>query len=193
VKSIGLAGTIAQGEVLVIDQRFGSYRVVRKLGEGGMGCVYEAVHDEIGKRVAIKVLHATYSREPEIRARFLSEARAVNLVQHPGLVSIFDYGCTADDAAYLIMEFLQGETLRARLQRQRKLPVEDTQRVLRQLVDAMGAAHEKGIVHRELRAPKSPTGKMRKWLSGNEPGTLAHGESCARRGKNVQRYSESVD
>ena len=103
----------------MIDQRVGSYRIVRKIGEGGMGCVYEAIHDEIGKRVAIKVLHANYSREPELRARFLSEARAVNMVQHPGLVSIFDYGCTNEDAAYLIMEFLKGETLRARLERQK--------------------------------------------------------------------------
>ncbi len=135
----------------MIDQRFGSYRVVRKIGEGGMGSVYEAVHDDIGKRVAIKVLHATYSREAEIRARFLSEARAVNLVQHPGLVSIFDYGCTANDAAYLIMEFLNGETLRARLKRQGKLPLKDLLRILRQVVDAVGAAHEKGIVHRDLK------------------------------------------
>ena len=135
----------------MIDQRIGSYRIVRKVGEGGMGCVYEAVHDEIGKRVAVKVLHASYSREAEIRARFLSEARAVNLVQHPGLVSIFDYGCTADDAAYLIMEFLKGETLRDRLKRQGKLPVKDMQRILRQIVDAVGAAHEKGIVHRDLK------------------------------------------
>ena len=135
----------------MIDRRVGSYRIVRKIGEGGMGCVYEAVHDEIGKRVAIKVLHASYSREPELRARFLSEARAVNMVQHPGLVSIFDYGCTNEDAAYLIMEFLKGETLRARLERQKKLALKDMQRILRQILDAVGAAHEKGIVHRDLK------------------------------------------
>lgn len=154
------------------DQRFGSYRVVRQLGEGGMGLVFEAVHEEIGKRAAIKVLHASFSRDPQVAARFLTEARAVNLVQHPGLVSVFELGRTPEGGAYLVMEFLEGETIRARLERLQRLPAADALRIVRQIAGALAAAHDKSVVHRDLKPenvmlvpePELPGGERAKIL-----------------------------
>ena len=133
------------------EQRFGNYRVVRKLGEGAMGIVFEAIHDEIGKRAAIKILHSNFSRDPQVSARFLNEARIVNMVQHPGLVSIFEFGRNPDGATYLVMEFLRGETLRDRIERQGRIPVAEAQSIVRQVADALAAAHEQNIVHRDLK------------------------------------------
>ena len=75
-----------------LPERIGPYRIVRKLGEGGMGAVFESVHESIERRVAIKVLHPEFARLPEFTGRFFNEARAVNRVAHPGLVQISDYG-----------------------------------------------------------------------------------------------------
>ena len=154
------------------EQRYGNYVVVRKLGEGGMGLVFEAVHEEIGKRAAVKVLHVGLTRDPQVGARFLTEARAVNMVQHPGIVSIFEFGRTPDGAAYLVMEYLEGETLRARIDTQRKIPPSDARRILRQIASALGAAHDKNVVHRDLKPdnvmlvpePELPGGERAKVL-----------------------------
>jgi serine/threonine protein kinase len=91
--------------------RLGPYRIVRLLGEGGMGAVYEARHEAIERKVAIKVLHAQYAADAEFTERFINEARAVNIVDHPGLVQLSDYGRLPDGTAYIVMEYLKGETL----------------------------------------------------------------------------------
>ena len=91
----------------------GSYRVERLLGEGGMGAVYELVHPGIGKRLALKLLHAEYAARPQIVQRFFDEARAVNLIHHPNIVDILDFAHLPDGRAYLTMEFLEGESLAA--------------------------------------------------------------------------------
>src|ERR1700733_6281930 len=92
----------------------GAYRIGRKLGEGGMGTVYLAEHSLIGRRAAIKVLHAKYSQEAEIVGRFFNEARAATSSADPGIVQMFDFGYH-DATAYIVMEFLEGEALDARL------------------------------------------------------------------------------
>lgn len=116
-----------------------------------MGTVYESVHGGIGRRVAIKVLHPEYARNPEIIKRFFNEARAVNVVSHPGLVQISECDQTEDGTAYLVMEYLDGETLGARLQKGGgKLSEIKAVRFLRQLADVLTAAHASGIVHRGL-------------------------------------------
>src|SRR5688572_11638130 len=107
----------AKQEKDLVGQHIGNYRVLRKLGAGGMGAVFEAVHEQIGKRAAIKVLHREYSQDPEFAMRFFNEARAVNLVQHNGLVNIFEFGQMPDGAAYIVMDYLDGETLSARIKR----------------------------------------------------------------------------
>ena len=131
--------------------RIGPYKIVRKIGEGGMGAVYEALQDPIGRRVALKILHPKYAADPSIAARFLNEARAVNLVDHPGVVQISDYGQMPDGTAYLVMEFLKGETLSQRIKKPGGLGLPDIVRMTRQIASALTAAHEKNIFHRDLK------------------------------------------
>ena len=96
-------------------ERVGPYKLIRLIGKGGMGAVYEAVQEPIERRVAVKILHGRYAQEPEIATRFFNEARAVNIVDHPGIVQISDYGQLPTGVAYLVMEFLKGETLGQRI------------------------------------------------------------------------------
>lgn len=133
-------------------QSIGPYRVLRKLGEGGMGVVFAAVHQAIERHVAIKVLHPEYAKSAEFSTRFVNEARAVNRVDHPGIVQVSDYGRLDDGAAYIVMEYIKGETLRARLTRCRgQLSIADSVKLGAQLADTLAAAHAEGIVHRDLK------------------------------------------
>lgn len=117
-----------------------------------MGTVFEAVHEQIERRVAIKVILPDYARDAEFTARFFNEARVVNRVGHPGLVQISDYGRLPDGTAYIVMEFLEGETLARRLaQPGRKLSLPEVIQLGWQLADSLAAAHDKGIVHRDLK------------------------------------------
>src|ERR1043165_982084 len=102
--------TLAPGTVL------GKYNIVRLLGAGGMGAVYEATHTEIGKKVAIKVLSPLIAAVPRARARFLREAQLTSRVRHPHIVDVADMGSDAG-STYLVMEFLHGEDLAQRLAR----------------------------------------------------------------------------
>lgn len=120
-----------------------------------MGAVYEAIHKSIERRVALKVLHPEYARRPEAVTRFFNEARAVNLIEHPNIVQVSEFGIAGDGTAYLVMEFLRGETLSRRIEtlaavKQRVPPIAVVQ-IGMQLADALAAAHEKGIVHRDLK------------------------------------------
>ena len=96
----------------------GPYRVVRLLGKGGMGVVYEATHATLGRRVAVKVLRPELSADADRATRFVQEAQVVNLVDHPGLVQMVDLGQTAEGTPYIVMELLRGMTLGARLKEQ---------------------------------------------------------------------------
>lgn len=117
-----------------------------------MGAVYDAVHTAIDRHVAIKVLHAKYVTRPEVVRRFLNEARAVNRVEHPSVVQISEASELEDGTVYLVMDFLRGESLMARLKRQGgKLPVYEVVRFARQVAAALAAAHAKGIIHRDLK------------------------------------------
>ena len=114
-----------------------------------MGTVFECVHEVIQRRVAIKVLHPEAGRNAETVNRFLNEARAVNRVEHPGLVQITDFGKLADGAGYLVMEYLQGQTLAGRLEASKgKLSPSEAVQIGIQIASAVAAAHKKGIVHR---------------------------------------------
>lgn len=136
-----------------IGDQVGSYRLVRLLAEGGMGAVYEASNDQLERRVAIKLMHACWAHDPEQRRRFFNEARCVNQISHPGLVTIHEYGQLDDGNAYTVMEYLEGRTL-ARHQQDRPgepLPLGQTLRIARQVASALCAVHEKGVVHRDLK------------------------------------------
>jgi serine/threonine protein kinase len=129
----------------------GHYRVIRQLGEGGMGTVFEAVHETIERRVAIKVLRPEFAHVPDIAIRFVNEARAVNRVVHPGIVQISEYGHLPDGTAYIVMEYLSGETLEQHIQRRGgTLALAEVLYLGGQVAEALAAAHAKGIIHREL-------------------------------------------
>ncbi len=132
-------------------QRIGHYRVLRQIGEGGMGVVYEAVRDDIGIRAAVKVLRPEFARHTEIAARFFNEARAANMIQHPGIVKVFDYGHLPTGEAYLAMEFLDGDSLRKRLEVEVRMNEVSSMRIARQIASALASAHAKLIVHRDLK------------------------------------------
>ena len=137
----------------LVDTDLGAYRVVSWLGRGGMGAVYEAVHRRIGKRVAIKVLREDLAEDPEIRARFVNEARAVNDIGHEHLVDVSDIA-EGDDGGptYLVMELLRGRVLRDVLRQQgSRLPPQRAVYIIDQVADALGAAHAAGIIHRDMK------------------------------------------
>lgn len=135
-----------------MEASIGPYRLLRKISRGGMGSVYEAIHSTIERRVAIKVLDVSASRGGDMGTRFLNEARAVNRVNDPGLVQMFDHGQLRDGTAYIVMEFLEGETLSRRLRRLgRRMPIQDILRLLQQTAETLRATHDKGIIHRDLK------------------------------------------
>jgi len=135
----------------MIGEVFGSYRIVRLIGEGGMGAVYLAEHTLIGRHAAIKVLLREMSHRQDLVTRFFNEARAATAVKHPGIVEIYDFGYHGDGSAYIVMEYLDGESLASRLRRMGPQPEARAAALCRQVAGALGAAHSKGIVHRDLK------------------------------------------
>jgi len=136
--------------VLSEGARLGKYQIVRQLGAGGMGAVYEAVHTQIGKRVAIKVLAPAVAARPEARTRFLREAQLTSKVRHPHAVDVTDMG-TEGDQTFLVMELLDGEDLAARLGREGRFAVADLVDIMLPVCSAVAAAHAAGVIHRDLK------------------------------------------
>ena len=116
-----------------------------------MGAVYLGEHTLIGRRAAIKVLHRDRSSQRENIERFFTEARATSAIEEPGIVQIYDFGVTPTGTAYLVMEYLEGEPLSARLRRLRLLKPHDAVRITRQIAGSLAAVHALGIVHRDLK------------------------------------------
>ena len=129
----------------------GKYVVERRIGEGGMGLVYQGVHRDIDKRVAIKVLRDDLSRRPEVVARFRQEARSASRIGHENIVDIWDFGETTRGASYFVMEFLEGEDLANVLGREETLDPERACAIVLQCCRALSATHDKGIVHRDIK------------------------------------------
>ncbi|MBI4510560.1 MAG: serine/threonine protein kinase [Deltaproteobacteria bacterium] len=127
------------------------YRILVKLGQGGMGCVYGATHHVIGKKVAIKVVDGANLGTSSALGRFLLEARAVNKIGHPNIVDIFSCGKLDDGRGYLVMEWLDGESLADCLERTKRLPIPEALRITGEICKALDAAHRNGIVHRDLK------------------------------------------
>ena len=150
----------------------GSYRVLGKISEGGMGAVYRAEHALIGKPAAVKVLLPALSMNHDVVNRFFNEARATTQIKHPGIVEIFDFGYLPTGQAYLVMEFLEGEPLSRRLLARGRLHEGEAAALIRAIASALAAAHAKGIVHRDLKPdnifvvpdPESPLGVRTKIL-----------------------------
>ena len=128
----------------------GKYQVVRLIGEGGMGAVYEGVHLGIGKKVAIKVMSPELAASLDARARFLREAQLTSRVRHPHAVDVTDVGIE-DGLPFLVMEFLDGEDLASFIQWRGRLPLQQAADILLPVAAAVAAAHDEGIVHRDLK------------------------------------------
>src|SRR5205823_11882887 len=128
----------------------GRYRVIAKVGAGGMGAVYKVEHVTMGKLAAMKVLHSTFSQDKEVAQRFRREAEAVSKLSSPNTVQVFDFG-ESGGSMYLVMELVKGEDLGAILRRDGPMPFARLAPMMIQVCDALSEAHEAGIVHRDLK------------------------------------------
>jgi tRNA A-37 threonylcarbamoyl transferase component Bud32 len=137
--------SIAEGQTV------GNYRILARIGTGGMGAVYLAEHPLIGKRVALKAIHRELSGNREVISRFFNEARAVNKIGNEHIVEIHDFGQAPGGEHFFIMEYLEGQTLAQVLERERGLRVPRALHVAAQIAAALAAAHAAGIVHRDLK------------------------------------------
>lgn len=129
----------------------GKYRIVALLGHGGMGSVYEAINDNVGRRVALKVIDQSLLGNPEFLKRFELEAKAAALISHPGLVDVYDRGHTDAGAPFIVMELLQGLTLSAMLRAAGRFSPDQAVSAMRPVLDALAAAHDRDVVHRDLK------------------------------------------
>jgi eukaryotic-like serine/threonine-protein kinase len=129
----------------------GGYQIIDTVGAGGMGVVYLAQHQLLGRKAALKVLMPSYSHDADVVSRFFGEARAATAIKHPGIIRVYDFGYRDDGTAYIAMEFLDGESLDARLQRLGPLPIAQALRFTGQMASALAAAHDHGIIHRDLK------------------------------------------
>jgi eukaryotic-like serine/threonine-protein kinase len=141
---------LAKNEI-VAGSIVGEYRVEAKIGEGGFGAVYRAVHPLIGKAVAIKLLSRAYSEDPQIVSRFIAEARAVNQIRHKNIVDIFSFGSLPDGRQFYVMELLVGRPLDTLLEEKGFLQPREVLPILRGVLRALTAAHGAGLVHRDLK------------------------------------------
>ncbi len=132
----------------------GTYRIESLLGEGGMGSVYEASHLRLSQRFAVKVLAPHVAEHPDAVVRFRREAEVTSAIGHPHIVLVIDFNHTGDGEPYIIMEMLEGEDLHSRIRRHIKLDLATAASIFRQTASALQAAHQKGVIHRDLK-PKN--------------------------------------
>ena len=127
------------------------YVVVRLIGQGGMGEVYEVEHIELGRRAALKVLHRNHQDRPDLAARLRGEARLLARLTHPNLVEVFDLGVTVDGRPYFAMPLLRGRDLRDEIARGGPLAATTAIALTAQALDGLGTAHAAGLVHRDVK------------------------------------------
>ncbi|MFO0557271.1 MAG: serine/threonine-protein kinase [Polyangiales bacterium] len=137
-------------DTLPVGAQFSKYTIVRLIGVGGMGAVYEATHTELKKRVALKTLHPMFAKNPEIRARFLREGELASRIHHPNVVDVTDFG-TQDDVSFLVMEYLEGMSLEERIEKEGRLDPSVAADVMLGACAGIAAAHEEGVIHRDLK------------------------------------------
>jgi len=146
-----MSDTRPQATVSMVGQVLGSYRLIGELSSGGMGTIYRAQHELLGRSAAVKLLRAELTANEELLERFFNEAKAATAIRHPGIVEVYDFGYADDGRAYLVMELLDGEDLGERIKRCGRLSEAETEKIGRQIAGALRAAHAKGIVHRDLK------------------------------------------
>ncbi len=129
----------------------GRYRVVRMIGSGGMGAVYEGVQEGLGRRVALKVLHARFAHTPDLIERFRREAQAAAALAHPHIVQVSDSHMNEGEPPFIVMEFLEGQSLGDRIRQEGPLTGDRVAKIFAQVLDGLAAAHRAGIVHRDIK------------------------------------------
>ena len=134
----------------MIHKEIGQYQILEKIGHGGMGLVYKGIHKKIEKIVAIKALSPQLSEDPKMKERFINEAKLQAKLSHPNIVNIINY-IEHEDNIYLIMEYVDGETLENKLKREGALPYEEAVEISVDILEALNYLHSKGIVHRDLK------------------------------------------
>jgi len=142
----------SSADPLVGDTLAGKYRIEERLSVGGMGAVYRATHVLMDKKVAVKVLRPSLAADPIIVARFSREARAASRINHPNALSVTDFGEAEGGVVFLVMEFLNGRTLKDEIRRQGPLPLPRVVEIVKQIGSALEAAHAEGIIHRDLKS-----------------------------------------
>jgi PAS domain S-box-containing protein len=136
-----LSGTVLEGR----------YRIGGVVGAGGMGVVYEAEHLRIGRRCAVKVLFGHQAADPKVRMRFFREVQATSRVRHPNVVEILDFGEDSEAGCFMVMEYLDGKSLRKLLDEGAPLPLPAACALVVQICSALGATHAQGLIHRDLK------------------------------------------
>ncbi|HEY6036839.1 MAG TPA: serine/threonine-protein kinase [Kofleriaceae bacterium] len=134
------------------DSVEGRYKILKELDRGGMGSVFLAEHQLIKRRVALKLLRADLAEDADVLDRFMNEARAAGTLGHPNIVESTDMGFTREGVPYIVFEFLEGSLLTDEIYRVRGLPPRRVFRIARQIASALHAAHQAGIVHRDLKS-----------------------------------------
>jgi hypothetical protein len=138
--------------ILPVERKIGGrYRLDRLIGRGGMGVVFEASDLRLGRRVAVKIIGGQFFGDSRALRRFEREAQAAARLNHPNIIAVYDYGALQTEGAYLVMELVEGETLGARLKRVGKLDLLETVELFNQVLEGVGAAHEAGVLHRDLK------------------------------------------
>ncbi|MGI9553465.1 MAG: serine/threonine-protein kinase [Thermodesulfobacteriota bacterium] len=128
----------------------GPYKIVKKIAFGGMGVVYKGIHTKLEQEVAIKVLSPQFASNQNMKSKFLSEAKIQAQLSHPNVVNIMNY-IEDDDETYLVMEYIDGETLEDLLQRKNKLPIDEAIKISRGILSALKYMHTKGLAHRDIK------------------------------------------
>ncbi|MDT7541978.1 MAG: eukaryotic-like serine/threonine-protein kinase [Acidobacteriota bacterium] len=143
---------IKSGDALLGKTLAGKYRIEERISEGGMGTVYRATHVLMEKTVAVKVLHPSLAADEKIVARFTREAKAASRISHPHALSVTDFGEDESGVVFLVMEYLDGRTLKRVIREEGPMPVARVTEIARQIAGALDAAHAEGVVHRDLKS-----------------------------------------
>jgi len=133
------------------DYLEGSYRIIRHIGEGGMGVVYEAEHVLLNRQCAVKVLHPSEAEDEDMITRFKIEAQSAANIRHPNIVEVMDFGLTPDTRPFFVMEFLVGESLTDKLDREGQLSENQAVVITEQILSGLAIAHRTGVIHRDLK------------------------------------------